>query len=121
MKNNNRSIEVADLDAIAHLDEDLVLFICSEDENLPTTLGVQANFDTKTFDSPKPLGIYLESNFYLPIQDEDTRISHRQRIKQEMSEEVIASMLTDFTQKRRLNFEKMGISDHKTTGWEPGG
>lgn len=121
MKNNDRSIEVADLDAIAHFDEDLVLFICSEDENIPATLCVQANFDTNTFDSVIPLGIYLESNFYLPIQDEDTRISHRQRIKQEISEEAIASMLRDFTEKKRLNSEKLGISSNNNSRWAPGG
>lgn len=116
-----KNIEVADLDAVAHFEEDLVLFIYSEDENIPASLCVQANFDTQTFDLIQPLGLFLESNSYRLIQDEDTRISHRQRIMQEMSEDVIASMLADFAQKRRLNFEKMGISDNLTTGWVPGG
>jgi hypothetical protein len=116
-----KNIEVSDLDAVAHFEEDLVLFIFSEDENIPTSLCVQANFDTQKFDLIQPLGLYLESNSYLPIQDEDTRISHRQRIMHEISEDVIAAMLADFAQKRSLNFEKMGISDNKTTGWVPGG
>jgi len=121
MKNTDRSIEVADLDAVAHFEEDLVLFICCEDEIIPTSLCVQANFDTLQFDPIQSLGVYLESNSYLPIQDEDTRISHRQRIQQEMSPEAITAMLSDFAKKKRIKFENLGISSNNHSGWMPGG
>lgn len=109
MRATNHSVEVADLDAIAHFEEDLVLFIQSEDENIPTSLCVQADFDNKQFGQVQPLGIYLGLNSYIPIQDEDTQISHRQRIQQEMSPYVIAAMLRDFTEKQRLKLENLGI------------
>ncbi len=116
-----KNIEVSDLDAVAHFKEYLVLSILSEDENIPTSLCVQVNFDTEEFDLIQPLSLYIKSIFYLLIQDEDTRISHRQRIKQEMSENVIGAILADFAQKKCLYFKKMGISNNKTTGWVPGG
>lgn len=121
MENNDRSVEVADLDAVAHFEEDLVLFIHSEDQNISSSLCVQANFDTKQFDLVQPLGVYLESGSYIPIQDHDTQISHRQRIQQEMSPDVIAEMLRDFAEKQRLKLEKLGISSNNSTGWFPGG
>lgn len=109
MKDKNHLVEVADLDAIAHFEEDLVLFIQSEDENIPTSLCVQANFDTKQFGPVQPLGIYLGLNSYIPIQDEDTQISQRQRIQQEMSPRVISAVLKDFTEKQQLKLENLGI------------
>ncbi|MBV5315806.1 MAG: hypothetical protein JZU47_21080 [Prolixibacteraceae bacterium] len=121
MKNKTHSIEVADLDAVAHFEEDLVLFIHSDDEIIPTTLCVQANFDTNQFGPVQPLGIYLESNSYIPIKDEDTQISHRQRIQQEMNPEVIAAMLEDFVEKQQLKLKNLGISSNNYTGWVAGG
>jgi hypothetical protein len=111
MKNKTRSIEVADLDAVAHFEEDLVLFIHSDDEIIPTTLCVQANFDTNQFGLVQSLGTYLESNSYTPIQDEDTQISHRQRIHEEMSPEVIAAKLEDFVEKQQLKLKNLGNFD----------
>lgn len=80
MEKRDRLVEVADLDPVAYFEEDLVLFIDSEDENIPSSLCVQANFDTLQFDPVQPMGIYMESNFYLPILDVDARISDRKSV-----------------------------------------
>jgi len=114
MKKSERSVEVADLKAVGHIEDDLVLFIHSEDPNIPASLGVQANFDTGQFDPVQPLAVYLESNSYQRIHDGDRRISYRQRIREEMSRDEIAVMLSDFTEKRRLSIKNEDIQ-----GWEP--
>jgi len=118
MENVNRSVEVADLDAVANVGEDLVLFIYSEDDNVSSSLCVQANFDRRQFDPVQPMGVYLESNSYLPILDVDARISNRQRILDEINPEVITAMLSDFTNKKWPN---LGFVSNKHLGWEPGG
>ena len=121
MKKRDRSTEVADLKAVAHFEDDLVLFIDSEDQNLPTSLCVQANFDKKQFDLIQPMGVYLESNSYQHIHDGDRRISYRQRIQEEMNPDVIANMLQDFTQKRWLYRENPSFLRDNFPNWEPGG
>lgn len=121
MENKTRSVEVADLDAVAHFGEDLVLYIDSEFQNIPPSLCVRANFDTDQFDPVQPMSVYMELHSYLPVEDEDTRISYRKRILQEMSPEVIDAMLRDFKEKERLNLETLGISNNNFTGWRPGG
>ena len=99
MKKRERSVEVADLFAIAHLKEDLVIFIDIEEKDNPASFCVQANFDTRQFGPVQPMSAYLELNSYEPIQDIDAQISYRHRILKEMDPEVIAAMLKDFTQK----------------------
>ncbi len=121
MKNRDRSVEVADLKAVAHFEDDLILFIDSEDPNIPTSLCVQANFNTLQFDPVQPMAEYLESNSYQHIHDGDRRISYRQRIREEMSQDVIAAMLSEFTQKKRLKLEKLTFLNEHPPGWEPGG
>jgi hypothetical protein len=121
MKKRDRSTEVADLKAVAHFEDELVLFIDSEDPNIPSSLCVQANFDTRQFDPIQPMGVYLESNSYQHIHDGDRRISYRQRIREEMNPEVIAVMLRDFTQKRWLNLENPTFLSDNYPGWVPGG
>ena len=116
MKKRDRSLEVADLKAVGHFEDILVLFIDSEDPNISASLCVQADFETRQFGLVQPMGIYLESKAYQHIHDGDRRISYRQRIQEEMNPEVIASMLRDFTQKRWLNMEI-----DKPPRWEPGG
>jgi hypothetical protein len=116
MKKFDRSLEVADLKAVGHIDDALVLFIDSEDPNIPASLCVQANFDTRRFDPVQPMAVYLQSNTYQRIHDGDRRISYRQRIREEMNPELTAAMLRDFSQKRRLNQGNDPIPD-----WEPGG
>jgi hypothetical protein len=114
MKKRDRSVEVADLKAVGHLEDELVLFIHSEDANIPSSLCVQANFNTQQFDQVQPMALYLKLNSYERIHDGDRRISYRQRIMKEMNPEVIAAMLIDFTQKRWLNQGNAGIQ-----GWHP--
>ena len=121
MKKRDRSTEVADLKAVAHFEDDLVLFIDSEDPNVPTSLCVQANFDTRQFDPVQPMGVYLESNSYQRIHDGDRRISYRQRILEEMDMDVITAMLSDLTQKRLLKLENLELFKHNFPEWEPGG
>lgn len=121
MEKRNQSVEVADLDPVAYLGEKLVLFIDSEDENTPTSLCVQANFDTRQFGPVQPLGAYLNSNAYLPVLDVDARISNRQRILDEMAPEVIAAMLTDFAQKKMLSQEDIVLLSEQYPGWQAGG
>ncbi|MEI8046523.1 MAG: hypothetical protein WCI92_04020 [Bacteroidota bacterium] len=121
MKKRDRSTEIADLKAVGHFEDDLVLFIDSEDPNIPTSLCVQANFNTRQFDLVQPMGVYLESNSYEHIHDGDRRISYRQRLREEMNPDVIAAMLRDFTQKRWHGFGNPAfLSDHYPK-WEPGG
>ena len=121
MRKRDHSTEVADLKAVAHFEDDLVLFIDSEDPNVPTSLCVQANFDTRQFDPVQPMGVYLESNSYQRIHDGDRRISYRQRILEEMDTDVIAAMLKDLTQKRLLKLENLELFKHNFPEWEPGG
>jgi len=114
MKRRDRLLEVADLKAVGHFEDDLVLFIASEDPNIPSSLCVQANFETLRFDPVQPMSVYLKSISYQRIHDADRRISYRQRILEEMSPDVIAAMLRDFTQKRWLNMRNDSLK-----GWEP--
>jgi hypothetical protein len=114
MKKRERLLEVADLKAVGHFEDDLVLFIASEDPNTPSSLCVQANFDTHQFDPVQPMSVYLESNPYQRIHDGDRRISYRQRILEEINPDVIAAMLRDFTQKRSLI-----LGNDSLQGWEP--
>ena len=102
MKEREHLVEVADLDPVAYFGEDLVLYINIEDENIPTTLCVQANFDTRKFGLVQPLGVFLESKSYLPIYDVDARISQRQRLFDEMGSDMIDDMLRDYNQKKGL-------------------
>jgi hypothetical protein len=121
MANIDRTVEVADLDAVAHFEDDLVLYIDSEFQNIPPSLCVRANFDTRQFDPVQPMSVYLELNPYLPIEDEDTRISYRKRIQEEMSPEATDAMLRDFTEKEHLILENLGISTEDFIRWQPGG
>ncbi|MBK7173677.1 MAG: hypothetical protein IPH84_10700 [Bacteroidales bacterium] len=121
MKNRDRSTEVADLKAVAHLEDYLVLFIDSEDQNIPTSLCVQANFDTLQFGPVQPMGMYLESNSYHRIHDGDMRISYRQRIVEEMNPEVVSAMLKEFSRIRWLKLERIEPFKHAFPEWEPGG
>lgn len=121
MKKRDRSIEVSDLDPVAYFDEDFVLFIDSEDENFPNTLCAQANFDTLQFDPIQPMEVFLKSKPYLPLLDVDARISQRQRILDEMDQQVIAAMLQDFNHKKRLIREKLVPISEMYPGWQPGG
>ena len=121
MKKRERSVEVADLEAVAHFEDDLVLFIDREDDDIPRSLCVQANFGKRQFDPVQPMAVYLESNAYQPIQDADTQISYRQRILDEMSPDVIANMLEDFTSKYLLRLESLGLLGHHRLVWQAGG
>jgi len=121
MKKRDRSTEVADLKAVAHFEDDLVLFIDSEDPNVPTSLCVQADFNTQQFGPVQPMSVYLESNSYQHIHDGDRRISYRQRIHEEMNPDVIAAALSDFTYKRLLKLENLVLFKHNFPEWEPGG
>lgn len=121
MEKRTRLVEVADLDAVAYFEEALVLFIDSEDENVPTSLCVQANFDTRQFDPVQPMSEYLKLNSYLPILDVDARISQRQRVLDEMTPDVIAAMLRDLNQKKRLAQKNMVLLSDQYPDWQPGG
>lgn len=55
MEKRDHSVEVADLKAVAHIEDALVLFIHSEDPNIPTSLCVQANFKSLQFDPVQPM------------------------------------------------------------------
>ncbi len=121
MEKRDRLVEVADLDPVAYFGEDLVLFIDIEDENIPTSLCVQANFETRQFDPVQPLGVYLKSNYYLPILDVDARISQRQRLLDEINPDVIASMLRDLNRKKKFNQENLELLSDIYPGWQPGG
>lgn len=121
MKERERLVEVADLEPVAYFEEDLVLYLNIEDENIPTTLCVQANFDTRKFGPVQLLGVYLESKSYLPIYDVDARISQRQRLLDEISPDVIDDMLRDYNQKKRFNQKNMVLLSDQYPSWQPGG
>jgi hypothetical protein len=121
MDKRDRSIEVADLDAVAYFGEAFVLYLDSEDENIPTSLCVQANFDTSQLDPVQPMGVFLKSRPYLPLIDVDARISQRQRLLDEIKPDVIAAMLSDFNQKKRLIQENIIPLSELFPGWQPGG
>ncbi len=121
METRNRSIEVVDLDAVAYFGEAFVLYLDSEDENIPTSLCVQANFDTLQFDPVQPIGIFLKSKHYTPLIDVDARISQRQRLVDEIHPDVIAAMLSDFNQKKRIIHENIMPLSKMFPGWQPGG
>jgi len=121
MEKRERLVEVADLDPVAYFEEAFVLFIDSADENIPTTLCVQANFDTLQFDPVKPMGEYLKLNSFLPILDVDARISQRQRLLDEMNPDVIAAMLRDFNQAKWLAQKDLVLLSDQYPDWEPGG
>lgn len=121
MKKRERSVEVADLDAVAHFEEDLVLFIDNEDQNIPATLCVRANFDTQQFGPVQPMAVYLESNAYHPIEDGETQMSYRQRIHEEMKPDTIAAMLSEFTQKRWPDLTNPSFKSDNHPRWLPGG
>lgn len=121
MEKKVRRVEVADLDAVAYSEEGLVLFIDSEDENLPATLCVQANFDTLQFDRVQPMYVFLKQNPYLPILDVDARISQRQRLLDEMSPDVVAAMLRDLNQKKESARQNIVLLSDQYPGWQPGG
>ncbi len=114
MKKDERPLEVADLKAVGHFEDDLVLYIASEDPNVPTSLCVQANFDTRQFDPVQPMAVYLQLNTYQHIHDGDRRIAYRQRILEEMDPDAIDAMLIEFTQKRLLEMGNDSIE-----GWNP--
>jgi len=114
MKNIDRLLEVADLKAVGHIEDELVLFIADEDPNTPSSLCVQANFDTRRYDPVQPMSVYLESNTYQHIHDGDRRISYRQWILDEMNPEETDAMLRDFTHKRLLSMDREDLQ-----GWEP--
>jgi hypothetical protein len=121
MNEIDRQIEVADLDAVAYFEEDFVLYLDSEDENIPTSLCVQANFDTLQFDPVQPMSVFLEKGSYKPLIDVDARISQRQRLQDEMQPEVIAAMLNDFNEKKRLIQKNITPLSEMFHGWQPGG
>ena len=114
MKKRDRSLEVADLKAVGHFEDEYVLFIDSEYLNIPSSLCVQDNCGKRQFDLVQPMSVYLEANSYQHIHDGDRRIAYRQRILEEMDPDVIADMLRDFTQKRS---QKLKIDKYQ--GWEP--
>jgi hypothetical protein len=114
MKKRENSLDVAELKAVAHFEDYLVLFVAREDQNAPTTLCVQANFDTLQFGPVQPMSVYLSALTYQKIHDADRRISYRQRIPNEMNPDVVAAMLSDFSQKRLANQE-----NDQNLGWEP--
>lgn len=102
MNKTERPVDVANLDAVAYFEEDFVLYIEGNDENIPTSLCVQANFESLQFDPVQPISVFLESRSYMPLIDVDARISQRQRLLDEMPPDVIAAMLDDFNEKKRL-------------------
>jgi rRNA maturation protein Rpf1 len=114
MKKRENSLDVSELKAVAHFEDYLVLFIAREDQNVPTSLCVQANFDTLQFDPVQPMSVYLTALAYQKIHDADRRISYRQRIQKEMNPDVITAMLMDFSQKRLANQE-----NDINLNWEP--
>lgn len=120
MEKRDRLVEVADLDAVYYIEEALVLFIDSEDENVPTSLCVQANFDTLRFDPVRPMGEFLKLNSYFPILDVDARISQRQRLLDEINPNVIATMLRDFNQIKSLAQKNLVPLRDQYPDWQPG-
>jgi hypothetical protein len=114
MKQTDRMLEVADLKAVGHIEDEMVLFIANQDPNIPSSLCVRVNFSTLRYDPVQPMSAYLESASYQHIHDGDRRIAYRQWILEEMDPEETRSMLQDFTHKRLLSLEQEGIR-----GWEP--
>ena len=114
MKNRNRNLEIADLKAVGHWEDDLVLFIAGEDPNIPVSLCVQADFNASRFDPVQPMSVYLATKSYKRIHDGDRRISYRQRILEEMSPEVIDTMLKEFTRQRQFR-----TSEEVSSEWNP--
>jgi hypothetical protein len=114
MKKIESSLEVADLKAVAHVEDYLVLFIASEDPNIASSLCVRVNFETKQIDPVQPMRFYLESDAYQKIHDGDRRISYRQRIQDEIDPDSTEAMLKDFSQKRLAN-----LNDNSNIDWEP--
>ncbi|MBP8851281.1 MAG: hypothetical protein KBG80_12090 [Breznakibacter sp.] len=96
MKTREDAIKVADLLAVAHFEEELVIFIDSEEGISPTSLAVQANFETGEFGPVQPLEIYLELKPFESIDDIDAQISIRHRLIKEMSKNAIDEMLKEF-------------------------
>lgn len=121
MEKRDRPIEVADLDAVAYFGEAFVLYLDSEDENISTSLCVQANFDTLQFEPVQPMGVFLKLKPYLPLIDVDARISQRQRLIDEINPNVIAAMLSDFNQKKKTIQENIIPLSELFPGWQPGG
>jgi hypothetical protein len=121
MNNRDRSIEVADLDAVAYCGETFVLYLDSQDENIPSSLCVQANFDTLRLDPVQPMDVFLKSKSYRPLIDVDARISQRQRLIDEINPDLITSMLSDFNQKKRIIQKNIIPLSELFPGWQPGG
>ncbi len=66
----------------------IVFSVLAYNLNFSTSRSVLANFDTRQFDMAKSAGLYIESIFYLPNQDKETRVSHRQRIRQDINADI---------------------------------
>lgn len=121
MEKKTFSVEVADLDPVAYIGEDYVLYIDSEDENIPTSLCVRADFNLQRFGPVQPLGLYMSTDSYLYVLDVDARISNRQRIIDEMPQAEIEEMLHDFTQKKELIEKNIVPLSELYPGWQAGG
>ena len=121
MENRTYTVEVADLDPVYYREEDFVIYIDSEDDNIPTSLCVLADFNMQRFHPVQPLGLYLSTNSYLQILDVDARISNRQRITEEMPLAEIEAMLRDFKQKKELIEKDIVPLSELYPGWQAGG
>jgi hypothetical protein len=117
MKKTDRLLKVADLKAVGHIEDELVLFIANEDPNIPSSLCVEANFNTLRYGPVQPMSVYLESNTYHRIHDGDRRISYRQWVLEEMDPEETDAMLKDFTHKRQLIMDHEGLKGYEPS-WE---
>ncbi len=118
MKKGEHAIQIADLLAIAHFNEELVIFINSEEGYSPTSLGIMANFDTKQFGEIKPLNQFRELNSFDSIIDIDAQISYRQRISDEIDSETIKLMLNKFSQEYLVKNGNLGVSKEYNPSWE---
>jgi hypothetical protein len=114
MKNTDRLLEVADLKAVGHIEDERVLFIADEDPNIPASLCVQADFSTHRYGPVQTMSAYLDLDSYKHIHDGDRRIAYRQWILEDMDPDETNAMLRDFTHKRLLRLNKEGLQ-----GWEP--
>jgi hypothetical protein len=121
MKNRESVTEVADLKAVAHYEDYLILFIDSQDPNVPDSICVQANFETRHFDEVQPMSVYLGTKTYQRIHDADRRISYRQRILEEMNPQEVAATLSVFAKKRLSVLSNLQPFTHVFPEWEPGG
>ena len=121
MEKKKYRLEVADLDPVAYLGEDLVIYIYCEDDNVPDSLSVQADFGNRHFDPVQPLGRYLSSHSYQPVLDVDARISNRHRIIEEMPQSEIEAMLLEFSLKKELSEEGIVPLSELYPGWQAGG